>query len=46
VRRTLGAHDPLFANLGGSWFHVDERNEVGAGDVISILTPTADHANG
>jgi probable phosphoglycerate mutase len=47
VRRALGAPDPLFVNLGGSWFHVDERGEVGAGDVISILaTRSADHAGG
>jgi len=37
VRRTLGAEDPLFSNLGGCWFHVDERGDVGAGDVITIL---------
>jgi hypothetical protein len=45
VRRALGAPDPHFVNLGGSWFHVDERGDVDAGDVVSILpTRSVDEA--
>jgi len=47
VRRALGAGDPLFVNLGGSWFHVDEHGGVDAGEVISVLaTRSADRAGG
>jgi broad specificity phosphatase PhoE len=38
LRRTLDATDVPIPNLGGSWFHVYER-DMAAGDVVTLVAP-------
>lgn len=44
VRRHLDAADPMLSNLAGSWFSVDDRRRVTAGDLVRLLDPPADAA--
>jgi broad specificity phosphatase PhoE len=41
VRRHLEAADPMLSNLSGSWFTVDSRGQVAAGDLVHLLDPPA-----
>jgi len=39
LRRSLGADDVRFTNLGGCWFHVHADGRVVPGDVVHLIDP-------